>query len=372
MKTCINSPWVLSLSTIVFLLSPLCKGHEAPQADQNLKAIVDLEETLDQSSPAQFAANTFRDFFQARDPNIKDRYQDQESKTSKFQKTFINYIKTKYNRRNYANALSQDCTDILQFIDVSNEMSLSADTVYVGIRLFYNKYKATELIDDTVILQLLENIPPALERHFASEQESRDSYDLAYAKKHLESLLLAKFTDHLADFQASPDTFLSSLANELAQYYQQEMSRIKRQHHRIETLERLRHVVIRFFDTALGKTIWNPKGQDNIWKSFVSIAQGLQLLANHSVINHMDDLDDLLWTLNHRFCFFLDLAGAALPTTFYKQVEHDLENRSVFFLEFKEQDDGIATKKEILAEYLIQAKARAIAYEKKGIITTPM
>jgi len=39
-------------------------------------------------------------------------------------------------------------------------------------------------------------------------------------------------------------------------------------------------------------------------------------------------------------------------------------------LEFKEQDEGIVSKKETIAEALLKAKARAIAYERSGIIAT--
>jgi hypothetical protein len=83
-------------------------------------------------------------------------------------------------------------------------------------------------------------------------------------------------------------------------------------------------------------------------------------LAQYRIIDHMDDLDDLLWTLVHRFIFYIDLVGAELPVEFYERIEQDLVNRSVFFLEAKEQDDGITSKKQALIEALLKGKARAI------------
>jgi hypothetical protein len=344
----------------------------AQQEDQNLKAIVDLDEVLDESTPSQFASRNLKDFFTRNDFNLQNRKQVAESKTSAFHKSFINYIKEVYNKRNYVQALAQDGSHIIQFLDLSNEMNLEADTVYVCLRLFYNKIKACELIDDTVLLQLLERMPTLLERYFTIEETSQYAFDLAFIKKNLENQLLIKFTDHITEFDNAPDTFLATLAEELAKYYQQEIDQIKKQQQQDEIRERLRHTVIKFFETALSKCIWAPQVYESIWKSFLGIANGLQLLGTHGIINHMDDLDDLFWSLVHRFAFFLDLTGSSLPVSFYEEAEHDIHNNAVFFLEYKEQDEGITSKKETLAEAFLQAKARAIAYEKKGIISMPL
>ncbi len=357
----------------VFMLSPLCKGNgQNTSNDQNLKKILDLNEVLGES-PSQFASQSLREIFHRNDVaahNLSTRPLSEESKNEVFQQSFLKYIKDIYNRKDYALALSQDATHIINFLELSNEMTLDTSTVYVGLRLFYNKFKAAELVDDQVIMGILEKLPLAIEHHFAEENVLQATTDLAFIKKHIENTLLTKLTDHLQDFQAAPDSFLSNLADELAQYCKQQVDTAHKQAFRIETRERLRQMTFRLFDTMLSKAIWDPKTNDGVWKSFISIANKLQLLGNHSIINHMDDLDDLLWTLTHRFCFYLDLTGAALPVSFYHLVEHDLDNKAVFFLEFKEQDDGIVSKKETIAEALLKAKARAIAYEKSGIIAT--
>jgi hypothetical protein len=136
-----------------------------------------------------------------------------------------------------------------------------------------------------------------------------------------------------------------------------------------EIKERLRQLIIRFFEIALGKTVWNIKAPEGVWQSFLTIANNLQLLAVHGIINHMDDLDDLLWSLTHRFCFFLDFAGSGLPVSLFNEIEGDLKSCVVFFLEAKEQDDGIKSKKETLAELVLHGKTKAIAFEKAGIIS---
>jgi hypothetical protein len=369
-------PFTRSLVCLVsvFMLHPMCKGNEQnPQNDQNLKEIVDLDEVLGESTPAQFASQSLKDLFYTHDTvsrDLKKHPLTDESKNEVFQKSFLKYIKEVYNRKDYALALSQDAAHIKNFLDLSNEMTLDTSTVYVGMRLFYNKFKAAELVDDHVIAQLIESVPTGIERHFTAEQTTQVTSDLTFIKKNIENTLLTKLTDHIKEFQAAPDSFLSTLAEELATYCKQQIDSVQKQAARVETRERLRQITFRLFDTIISKAIWDPKSNENLWKSFIGIANKLQLLGNHGIINHMDDLDDLLWTLTHRFCFFLDLTGAALPVKFYHQVEHDLEHKAVFFLEFKEQDDGIISKKETLAEALLKAKARSIAYERSGIIAT--
>ncbi len=389
------------ISISVFLLGSGCKATDASSintqpkvapeavlADQNLKGIVDLSSALDECIPSTFAAASLKDYFEAMNKaveipdkapglqnetvkSLRERDCQNGSKTSIFQKSFLGYIKIRYNQRNYAYQLAQDGTDVVQFVSLSKEINLDPDADYVGMRLFYNKFKAAELVDDTVILKLLKETSGGFRRHFVPVQQPVVT-DVAVIKKQLETMLLNKFAEHLTAFQQKPDAFLSELADEIARYQHQEMSRLAGIHPKVEAAERLRGIVIRLYDTVLGKVIWNPYKPELIWKSFTEIAKSLELLANDYIVVHMDDLDDLLWTLTHRFCFFLDLYGASLPTTFYQEAEHDLTSKTVFFLEYKEQDEGIASKKDTLLDFILRAKARAVAYEKKGIISTPM
>ena len=62
-------------------------------------------------------------------------------------------------------------------------MNLSVDHIYVCLRLFYNKLKAAEALDDTVTTQLLNNLPILLKRHFNDEDETESKLDLSFIKK---------------------------------------------------------------------------------------------------------------------------------------------------------------------------------------------
>jgi len=363
--------YIFLLTNTLFFLNTII-ANPTEGSDTNLQAIVDLSDELTIQTPTEFAMHNLKDFFTTNTLDTRTPQNPLFNNTDKvntFHQSWSRFIKNLYNKNSYAQTLSQDGAHIVQFLDLSNELNLSTETVYVCLRLFYNKMKSCELIDDTVVGQLVEVMPESLERHFV---ENRKTTDLTFVKKNLETMLLNKFTYNMPQFRASPDTFLTTLSAEITNYFQQELKNIEKERLSQEMRERLRTIIIKMFEASLSKTIWQPAAHESIWPSFTSIAQGFQDLAAHGIIDHSDDLDDLLWSLVHRFCFFLDLAGASLPSSFYATVEKDLMDKTIFFLEYKEQDEAITSKKDVLILALIQAKAKALAYERNGIISLPI
>lgn len=325
-------------------------------------------------TPLQFSMNTIKYYFDSHNVGTRSVLNtDEQEKAcadSIFSRSFSQYIGEVYNKQNYATMFSQDGTHLVDFLQLSDELCLSSTTLYVGLRLFHNKMKSCEVIDDTVILQIIEPIGKHLEKYF-EEQELEHKTNLSFLRKHTEELMLAKFTDHYATFQQEPDVFLSNLSEEITKQFKQEVSHIEKNfkdsQEKFEARERLRTITIRFLETALSKTMWPTQSYEGIWFSFQTIAHDLQALGTRGVINHMDDLDSLLWSHTHRFCFFLDVFGSHLPLEFYEEVETDLNNREVYFLEEKEQDACIKTKKETLEQALIKGKMKAVAYS-RGIV----
>jgi len=375
MKALIITSWSRALLVSVVLFGLSCKAEIAQPATQttpqNIQAIVDMNDVLTENLPSQFASLSMHDFFQSISiPESEKSTEDSRAKA--FQKSSVEFIRKVYNRPSYAQQLSQDATHIVQFATLSDELNLDINTNYVFLRLFYNKFKEVELVDDTVVLQLLSTLPGRIERHFSPTKAAHATTDLSFLKHHIENVIVNRFTNHVTEFKTQPDIFVGNLSEEIATYCKQQIETVQQQSSVSEVRERLRSITIRLFELILGKLVWNPNDADAIWKSFNNIANGLQLLGNYGIVNHMDDLDDLLWSLTHRFRFFLELAGDGLPVKFYHGVEHDLGNKAVFFLEFKEQDDQITSKKEFLLDALLQAKARSIAFEKKGILTTEL
>ncbi|MBM3886562.1 hypothetical protein FJ364_01415 [Candidatus Dependentiae bacterium] len=349
--------------------------------DINKLEVTDSLDALlaDDITPLESSVQNLRDFFASLDVGVvtlKNRQSIPTSKTTRFNEAFLEYIKQVYNQRAYATHLSQNGSHVVEFLELGHELNLNAEYLYVGTRLFYNKLKEAEIINDTVSLQLLPAFTKYLTSHFEQQDEDyKPKENVEFLKRHTEEVILYKFTEHFNTFQTNPDSFIDELAHDLATFYQhqedtKEQLRIKR-NNKQETLMRLRQMVIRFFELVISKTMWNTFQPETIWTSFTVLANGFQNLAQSHILDHMDDLDDLLWSLVHRFNYYIELTGADLPIEFYEKIENDLINRKVFFLEAKEQDEGIASKKQVLIEGLLRGKARAIA-EKEGLLTRPM
>lgn len=359
----------------VFLFSTLAakKAIDASTQDSELS----FEEFLDNKTPLDMSIASLRSYFRGvtfSTASLKTRDIESSKKTTNtyFNEAFSSYIKDIYNRQGYGKALSQDGSHIIEFLKLNNELNLDRTTVYVILRLFHNKMKSAEceLIDDTVAQQLLKEMPSLLENQF-KEQEEKKLESVTFIQSHTEELMLNAFINHLPKFQQQPDTFISGIAENIGDLVKQEITQIKIKHQKeiveLESQIRLRSTIIRMFENILGKLVWNIKSYEGIWVSFITIANRLQLLGAHDIIDHMDDLDDLLWSLTHRFCWFLDFAGHALPLEFYEEIETDLVNKVVYFLEVPEQDPGIKNKKDTLIEALINAKTKAIA-QLQGIV----
>lgn len=330
----------------------------------------EIEQYLNQT-PAQFSAISIHYYLNEQTYNKEYKslktINEQKSKTSIFNNALSKYVKEIYNNKLYSNFLSQDGSHIVEFLELSEELNLDINPLYTCFRLFYNKIKATELIDDTVALQILNPLPILVEKYFIEKPKEKNS--LKFLKKSIEKTILFKFTDHLTEFQQKPNIFISKLSKDISKIAQKEIDFVLKQKEQNEMKERLRNLIIRFLEVTFSKLIWDSQSYESIWESVLSIANNVIRLADYQILNHMDDLDDLLWSLTHRFCYFLNLVGSYLPVEFYEEVENDISNGTAFFLEIEEQDNDIKTKKETIVDALVRAKAKAIAFEDRGLFT---
>ncbi|MFH1644651.1 MAG: hypothetical protein ABIA74_05785 [bacterium] len=331
----------------------------------------DDQQTLEKffrQTPLQVSTYSIKYFFKNSYSTLYDLTQYRSVKNTKtvlFNKSMSEYIRTIFNLDEYPEYISQNGIPIIEYLELCNELNIDTERVYSGLRLFYNKLKGCELIDDTVVNQLLSKTPNLLAPYFdTTEKKASPFVSLSY---NIERLLYSKFTQDIDLFQQAPDIFLTDLSDAISSLTQNTFNKIEESKNEKEILQRLRQTTIKTFELLINKTIWDYQQYERIWYSVLSIANGCENLAANQIITHIDDLDELLWSLIERFCFFLDFAGAALPVSFYEIIENDLESKVVFFLEESELDEGIKTKKERLIKSLISAKAKAIAAE-RGIL----
>jgi len=261
---------------------------------------------------------------------------------------------------------SQDGRDFIDFWVTANEVNLDLEKVYTCQRLFYNNVKYCELIDYTVVEQVLKMTPQIFEKHFEKKKEKGNQF--GFIRDNVEDLMLNRFTQNLDHFQSEPDIFITKLSKDITGIVKSRLTMIRQEEEEQNFKEKLRNIIVRFADMIVNKLIWYENDYQRIWPSFISIADHLHTIGIRGIIDDQDNLDELWDSLVKRFVWYLDLKGSVLPVEFYKQIEEDLKNNVVFFLEV-EQDEGIKTKKEVVAQAVIKAKAKSIAYERNGLIT---
>lgn len=332
------------------------------------KATLLLEKSISEN-PADFARLTMRGYLAKYAESRTIYKQVGESRTSIFHRSFFKkYIEEVYNDPKYTLILSQNSNYILEFLDLSNEFPLSCEDVYAVLRLFNIKLKECEVIDDDVLRQFMPHFPSLIKRHFKIKKKNRDL--LNQIKKNIELLILNKFTHESSLLEQEPEVFVSELSTSLAKLVlsaQNNNAQALQDHSQEYQQEKLRQMIVSLFQTMIERTLWNAKSYESIIDSFIGIGDGIISLGTKGILSDMDDLDLLLWSLNHRFIYFLDVFGGSLPLEFYEHLEAVLDNGEIFFLELAEQDTGIKTKRQFLTEAIVRAKIKALAQE-KGII----
>lgn len=289
-----------------------------------------------------------------------------ESKTSSFNEMIVRHAKRLCNGGFYK-VFSQDARDFIEFWRTASETNLDVEKAYTCMRLFFNNNQKSELVDYTTVEQTLTVMPQLFEKYFETVGVANGEFRII--QESVEDLLLKSFTEQMNRFQSEPDVFLNKISLDVVDIVKSRLTMIRQEREEIEFKEKLRNIVIRFIDSMLNKLIWYEDAYQSIWPSFIGIGDKLHVIGTRGIINDQDNLDELWNTLVTRFCWFLDFKGSVLPVEFFEQIEEDLKNNIVFFLEVEEQDKGIKSKKEILAEAVLTAKAKALAYEKANVIT---
>ena len=289
-----------------------------------------------------------------------------ESRTASFNEMIVRHAK-RLCSGGFSKVFSQDGRDFVGFWDTANDVNLDLEKAYTCMRLFSNNIKSTELIDHTVATQVLAPMPQFLGRYFEKDTAKQSEFSLI--RDNIEDMLLGRFTDQLDTFQTQPDLFISKLSTDVSSLVKSRLTIIKQEDEEADFREKMRAITIRFIDTTLNKLIWYEDSYQSIWSSIITIGDNLHSLGTCGILDDQDNLDELWDSLVRRFVWFLDFKGSLLPVEFYNQIEEDLKNNVVFFLEVEEQDEGIKSKKEMIAEAIVKAKAKAIALEQNGLFT---
>ena len=254
-------------------------------------------------------------------------------------------------------------TDLLQY---GNDVGQPRAYIRSVFKLFSNLLKGAEYVNAYAFSDLIDQFPSLIKQHLTA-QESRtylnntalyDANMFDRFKATVNNMLYMKFSTEYEAFKQNPEQFLENISNDIVKTVQEEVS-----------IEQLRQGVIRFCEVGLGKLIWSPEDQEKTWHCVKSISNRLATLLEHNILDDVNDLDDLYWTLVHRYCFFIDITNADMPVKFYQNVKNDIASQQLLLFELDEQDTNfIEPKIQFLTRTLLNAEAKSRAFE-QGILT---
>jgi len=225
------------------------------------------------------------------------------------------------------------------------------------IKLFHNKLKGNSYLNNYALSNMLHTFPNLLSHHFI---QTKTNWWEIFTKS-IKDMLYDKFLANFSLFKQTPDAFLNDISQEISTTMQE---RAQEKEEEYVDIEQLRNTTLRFLEIGINKLVWSPQDNYKTWESVKTIANQLVQLMEHNIIVDADDLDDLFWSLIHRYCDFLDLTSAHLTTDFFKKVKRDIAENPSILLELEEQEQFVRKKSDHLKHALLTAEAKNRAYER--------
>jgi len=228
--------------------------------------------------------------------------------------------------------------------------------------MFANILKGADYVNAYAFSDLIQNFPTTLKDYFTlhksrtyiANQELFDAHMYDRFNQTVNTMLYLRFSNEYDEFKRNPDSFLKTISNEIVSMAQEEFTR-----------GQIRQDIVRFCEIALSKMIWNPDDHIKTWDITKKIANQLASLLEHNILDDVNDLDDIYWTLLHRYCYFIDLTHTDMPLQFFDEVKRDINSQQSILFALEEQDLIVAPKIECFKHTLMHAEARARAYHRK-------
>lgn len=223
-------------------------------------------------------------------------------------------------------------------------------------RLFSNLLKSSEWVNPKSLLTMLEEAPALLSTYFIpyrTQHILRNHQDILSMSifERLQNcfsiMLYDSYMSNTIACKQDPEGFFDKLSSEIFQTAHEEIS-----------VQALRAVTLRFFDIALNKLVWDPREQVHCWESVKAIANKLFALADCNIIIDLEELDDLAWSLIHRFCYFIDVSNSDLSLEFFNTIKQEIATERLEIFDLQEQATFLESKRECLLRILLAAEAQ--------------
>jgi hypothetical protein len=266
------------------------------------------------------------------------------------------YIRHAYNHPDYGtDFLPNNFFHMVQFFKRNTPQSRN---YYQSVfRMFCNKLKQSMYVNPYALSELTEEITPLLKNIF------HPTFIPAFSQlqEKISSLMHDTMLQKFDSLKLDPVTYFDDLSHDILRNINatQELTGDI-------SVEELRKSMLIFFELSLNKCIWNPNEYNEAWHSVKTLSNQLHQLSLAEIITDQDDLNSLFISLIERFCLYLDLSFAEIPTEFYSILQADIAAKNLFFLEL-EGEEFFETKAQRLLRAVTMAEAKTRAYH-QGIL----
>jgi hypothetical protein len=270
------------------------------------------------------------------------------------------------NRPDYCtDILPHDFSYLVKLLEYGKNTKKDSEYVERVLRLYIRLVKGAPCINGYAFSDLLTRLPDLLSYCCAVKNKpapasptvlDMDMFDRF--KESVNNVLYNRFLTDYDAFKKNPDDFLHDISQQVLDLAQEEIAALQ-----------LRNVLVRFLEISLGKLVWSADESEKAWESTKKIATDLTNLTQQAIIEDVNELDDLFWSLTYRFSFFIDIFASSLPQTFYETVQNDITHKKLLLVNLEEQQDWLESKEKYLTRTINGSKAKMFAYQDHGILT---
>ena len=263
------------------------------------------------------------------------------------------------------NILPYDMQYITTLLEHGNRTHQSRPYYQSVFRLFTNLFKRTPCLNATSFEQCVAQVPRLIKKQFEAtvahtilnQIQVKDLELVHRFQAMVNGMLFQSLSTQYDCFKKDPELFLNNLSQTITSIAQEEIE-----------IEQLRVAIVRFLELGLGKVAWSSETIEESWVSVKQLSRSIMQLFEEKIIDDSCLIDDLLWSLLTRYCYFLEIYATEIPLEFYLMLEKELDNQLPAFLTLDEQESFIETKKSYFVRTVMQCKAQNSNFQ-RGIIT---
>ena len=249
---------------------------------------------------------------------------------------------------------------MLQLLEYGKKTKQSREYTQNVFSLFSKLLKGADYVNSYTFCALLEQVPSLLRHHFTfiktdspTQQLMLQDMDvLERFKQTVSTTLFSSFSKDFSIFKNNPEQFLDDITKQIVSAAHEEVS-----------MELLRQTIIRFIEVGLSKLIWNPHQCEQSWENLKTTSHYLAAMLEFNILTDINDLDELFWTLTHRYRYFLELNSVDMPLSFYDKIKSDLATQHLILFDLEEQESFLQTKADCLKQTILTQEARKRAYD---------